>query len=168
MKIEDVKVKVVVDDAQARVVIDELMRGAAAMEQLLVGLSKALCSDAGQAVVIDALARRIEELKVQMDHERDRSELVLNARLVAHRALALQFEEGDLAEVLCEQLDPVIKAGSVVKVETTPVQRGVGGKPLWGEGDWAPTTVMCSHPERVGNLEIALIDLHLVTKGGAR
>lgn len=81
MKIEDVKVKVVVDDAQARAVIDELMRGAAAFEQLLVGIAQALSSDAGQAVVIDALVGRIEELKKQVAAERWRADEVRNAAL---------------------------------------------------------------------------------------
>lgn len=165
--VKDLKVKLMLDDAEGQAVVAELLRGAAALEELLLGMVKALSSEAGQAVVVDALVSRITELKLQLDRERERSELVSNARQVAHRALALQFEEGDLVEVLCEQFDQVIKAGSIVKVETTPVERGVNGLPLWGEGDWVPTALMCSHSERVGNFEIALLDLRLVKKGGA-
>lgn len=167
MDVKDLKVKLVMDDAQAQEVIAELLRGAAAFEQLLLGLGKALSSDAGQAVVIDALVRRIGELDHALYDETLRAAQKSSLALGLHRTLALQFEEGDLAEVLFEQFDQVIKAGSIVRVETTPVQRGLDGQPLWGDGDWAPTTVMCSSPQRVGNLEIALGHLRLVKKGGA-
>lgn len=50
VEVKDLKVKLVLDDAQAQEVIAELLRGAAAFEQLLLGLGKALSSDAGQAV----------------------------------------------------------------------------------------------------------------------
>jgi hypothetical protein len=67
MKVDDLKVKVVLDDAQAQTALAELLRGAAALEQLLLGMGQALSSPAGQAVVVDALVRRIEELKAERD-----------------------------------------------------------------------------------------------------
>lgn len=168
MKIEDVKVKVVVDDAQARVVIDELLRCAAAFEQLLLGLGKALSSDAGQAVVIDALVRRIEELKVQADNERWRSNRARQDALACYRALAVQFEEGDLVELQTPWRG--LEARTILKVETTVVQRLLDGTISWGGNDgWAPTVAMCSYAEASspGNIEIPLTHLRLVTKGGA-
>lgn len=167
MDVKDLKVKLVMDNPEAQEVIAELLRGAAAVDWLLRELGKALSSDAGQAIIVDALVRRIGELDYALYDETLRAAQKSSLALGLHRALALQFEEGDLAEVLFEQFDQVIKAGSIVRVETTPVQRGLDGQPLWGDGDWAPTTVMCSHPERVGNLEIVLGDLRLVKKGGA-
>lgn len=166
MDVKDLKVKLVMDNPEAQEVIAELLRGAAAVGGLLQGLGKALSSDAGQAIIVNALVGRIRELDRALYDETLRAAQKSSIALGLHRALALQFEEGDLAEVLFEQFDQVIKAGSIVRVETTPVQRGLDGQPLWGDGDWAPTTVMCSHPERVGNLEIVLGDLRLVKKGG--
>lgn len=167
MDVKDLKVKLVMDNPEAQEVIAELLRGAAAVERLLRELGKALSSDAGQAVIVNALVGHIRELESALYDETLRAAQKSSLALGLHRTLALQFEEGDLAEVLFEQFDQVIKVGSIVRVETTPVQRGLDGQPLWGDGDWAPTTVMCSHPERVGNLEIALGDLRLVKKGGA-
>lgn len=168
MKIEDMKVKVVVDDAQARAVIDELMRGAAAFEQLLVGIAQALSSDAGQAVVIDALVGRIEELKKQVAAERWRADEVRAAALEHRRALAVQFEEGDLVELQTPWHG--LEARTILTVETTVVPRLPDGTISWGDDGWAPTTAMCScaHASPPGNIEIPLTHLRLVKKGGAR
>ena len=166
VEVKDLKVKLLLDDAEAQEVIAELLRGAAAFEQLLLGLDKAFSSDAGQAVIVDALVRRIEELKRQAGNSWEEANRIAKVALEARRALAFQFEEGDFVELLVAQAG--VKAGTLMKVETTPVQRARDGKALWGDSDWVPTTAMCSCTLHVGNIEIPLIDLRLVTKGGAR
>lgn len=166
--VKDLKVKLVLDDAEAQEVIAELLRGAAAFEQLLLGIGKALSSEAGQAVIVDALARRIEELKAQLDHETWRADQVRKAALEHRRALAVQFEEGDLVELQTPWRG--LEARTILKVETTVVLRLPDGTICWGDDGWAPTTAMCSYAEASppGNLEIPLTHLRLVTKGGAR
>lgn len=168
VEVKDLKVKLVLDDAQAQEVIAELLRGAAAFEQLLLGLGKALSSDAGQAVVIDALVRRVEELKAQVDHERWCADQVRQAALEHRRWLAVQFEEGDLVELQTPWRG--LEARTILKVETTVVQRLLDGTISWGNDGWAPTVAMCSYAEASppGNIEIPLTHLRLVTKGGAR
>lgn len=163
-KVEDLKVKLVLDDAQAQTVLAEMLRGAAALEELLQGLGKVLTSPEGQAIIVDALAGRIKELKEEVGRLRRRYDDLVRFDEGVRRALALQFEEGDAVElqVACFGL----AAGSILTVETTPVTRGADGKVCWGEDAKAPTTAMCSHPSRVGNIEIPLINLRLFKHDG--